>query len=281
MELNDKKSTGPGIEAEIEVRVETVTVIESAGPVRTPDNEIRRSLQAEPSDTPVMYQTWRDLLFLHWEWDAGEIQAMLPPGLFVDTHNGKAYVAVTPFFMSDVRASFLPPIPGTTDFLELNVRTYVHDRNGVPGVWFFSLDCNHGLAVMMAKMFYSLPYHGAEMEAQERLGVVSYRCQRSGAGEASEFQYRREDKPVGAQIGSLPFFLTERYFLYSRSPRSGKLYSARVHHAPWDLFHAQVGKFDARMLQLNKLDPKLRPPDHAWMGSTVRVKIYGLQELAT
>ena len=46
MELNDKKSTGPGIEAEIEVRVETVTVIESTGPVRTPDNEIRRSLQA-------------------------------------------------------------------------------------------------------------------------------------------------------------------------------------------------------------------------------------------
>ena len=139
-----------------------------------------------------------------------------------------------------------------------------------------SLDCNNGLAVMMAKMFYSLPYFPAEMEAVERSGMITYRCHRAGAREPSDFHYRRENQPVGAQAGSLPFFLTERYLLYAYS-RSGKLYSARIHHAPWDLFQAHVGKCDAQMLRLNNLDPKLRQPDHAWMGSTVRVKIYPLE----
>jgi len=148
--------------AEIDVRIETKTTIEP-GRVTKPDIEARRALQREPAAKPVIYQTWSDLLFLHWEWDPAEIQATLPPGLYVDTYGEKAYVGVIPFRMTDVRASFLPEIPGVTNFLELNVRTYVHDRDGRPGVWFYSLDLNHGLGVLLAKTFFSLPYHNATM----------------------------------------------------------------------------------------------------------------------
>jgi uncharacterized protein YqjF (DUF2071 family) len=266
--------------AEVRLRIETVTttVIEPAI-AAPPDLETRKALQQEPSSTPVMYQTWRDLLFLHWEWDPAEIQATLPPGLYVDTHGDKAYVAVTPFFMNDVRASFLPEIPGTANFLELNVRTYVYDRNGIPGLWFYSLDCNQGLAVLMAKAFYSLPYHSAEMEAKVDSGFFQYRCHRVGEREAATFHYRKEEKSVHAQPGSLPFFLAERYLLYAFSAKSGKLYSARVNHAPWELFHAHLGKYDETMLRINQLDPKLRPPDHQWIASPVRVKIYALGEV--
>jgi uncharacterized protein len=266
--------------AELRVRIETVTttVIASALP-SPPDLDSRKALQQEPASTPVMYQTWRDLLFLHWEWDPAAIQATLPPGLYVDTHGDKAYVAVTPFFMNDVRASFLPEIPGTANFLELNVRTYVYDQNGMPGIWFYSLDCNQSLAVMMAKAFYSLPYHTAEMEAKEDSGLFQYRCQRLGERETATFHYRKEDKMVSAQPGSLPFFLAERYLLYSYSAKSGKLYSARVHHAPWALNHAHLGKYDETMLRINGLDPKLKPSDHQWIASPVRVKIYGLGEV--
>jgi uncharacterized protein len=265
--------------SKIEVRIEavTTTVIEPAV-VPTPTLDIRKSLRDEPSATPVMYQTWRDLLFLHWEWDPAEIQATLPPGLFVDTHGEKAYVAVTPFFMNEVRASFLPALPGASDFLELNVRTYVHDRNGVPGVWFYSLDCNLGLAVLLAKAFYSLPYYSAEMEASEESGYFRYHCHRQGERERATFHYRKGDEKVSSQPGSLPFFLVERYLLYSYSPKTQKLYRARVHHAPWDLFKVQLGKYDETMLRINNLDPKLRPPSHAWVASSARVKVYALEE---
>jgi len=243
-----------------------------------PTIELRRSLQKEPEATPVMYQTWRDLLFLHWEWNPAEIQATLPPGLYVDTFGEKAYVGVTPFFMDDVRASFLPEIPGTANFLELNVRTYVYDRNGVPGIWFYSLDCNQVLAVALAKFFYSLPYHSADMEGRETAGLIEYNCQRLGERDSARFNYRRESKPVGSQAGSLPFFLCERYLLYSYSAKTQKLYSARVHHAPWALFQAHVGKCDETMLRLNNLNPRLHPPHHAWVASPVRVKIFALNE---
>ena len=37
--------------------------------------------------------------------------------------------------------------------MELNLRTYVYDRAGVPGVWFYSLDANQPLAVGIARRF--------------------------------------------------------------------------------------------------------------------------------
>jgi uncharacterized protein YqjF (DUF2071 family) len=217
-------------------------------------------------------------LFLHWEWDPAEIQATLPPGLYVDTYGSKAYVGLIPFRMTDVRASFLPEIPGASNFLELNVRTYVHDEKGRPGVWFYSLDLNHGLGVMMAKVFYSLPYHSATMSAEDRAGLIQYKCHRQTAPEPTILYYRKEAKTVAARPGSLPFFLAERYLLYSYSRRTRTLYMARVHHAPWELSEAHLGKYDETMLRLNNLNPHLRPPNHRWYGSPVRVKIYALEK---
>lgn len=272
MELNDK--------TEVNIRIETVSATSvEVVPIPSPTLEQRKALQSEPTDTPVMYQTWSDLLFLHWEWDPAAIQATLPPGLYVDTYGDRAYVAVTPFGMNDVRASFLPEIPGTANFLELNVRTYVHDRNGVPGVWFYSLDCNQTLAVLMARGFYSLPYFSAEMSACEEVGYYRFRCQRRGESDAAVFHYRKEEKPVNSQPGTLPFFLAERYLLYSYSKRTRKLYSARIHHQPWELFQAHIGRCDDTMLRLNRFDPRLRDPDHHWVASSLRVKIFALDEI--
>ncbi|HAY10466.1 MAG TPA: DUF2071 domain-containing protein, partial [Thauera sp.] len=45
----------------------------------------------------------------------------------------------------------LPPVPWLSYFLELNLRTYVHDDAGRPGIWFYSLDCNRALAVWVAR----------------------------------------------------------------------------------------------------------------------------------
>ncbi|MDP4593007.1 MAG: hydantoinase B/oxoprolinase family protein, partial [Beijerinckiaceae bacterium] len=114
---------------------------------------------------PVMFRQWRDLLFLHWEYPVEAIQATLPNGLFVDTFAGKAYLGVVPFFMQKIRPRFLPAVPGISDFMELNLRTYVHDKAGVPGVWFYSLDANQWMAVQIARRFFHLPYEYAKMKS--------------------------------------------------------------------------------------------------------------------
>ena len=115
-----------------------------------------------------MRQCWSGLLFLHWPVDPAMIQSRLPDGLFVDTYDNKAWLGVVPFFMDRVRPVMLPPVPGLSWFLELNVRTYVHDAQGRPGVWFFSLDCNQPLAVEIARRFFHLPYEHAAMKAARR-----------------------------------------------------------------------------------------------------------------
>jgi uncharacterized protein YqjF (DUF2071 family) len=141
-------------------------------PVSFPTLESRIAVRELPARAHVMHQRWESLLFLHWRWDAAEIQRTLPPGLFVDTFQGDAWLAIVPFYMRGIRPRFCPPVPGISDFLELNVRTYVHDEQGRPGVWFYSLDCNQPLAVWTARTFFHLPYQHARMWAEISDGCI-------------------------------------------------------------------------------------------------------------
>jgi uncharacterized protein YqjF (DUF2071 family) len=75
-----------------------------------------------------------------------------------------AWVGVVPFRMDRIRPYCLPPVPWLSWFLELNVRTYVHDDEGNPGVWFHSLDTNRWPAYKIARTAFKLPYHHAAMQ---------------------------------------------------------------------------------------------------------------------
>jgi uncharacterized protein len=97
-------------------------MISSVTTPRTPGLPQRLAARARPAGRPVMYQQWRDLLFLHWEYSTAAIQATLPEGLVVDTFGGKAYLGVVPFFMRNIRPCFLPVMPGISNFMEMNLR---------------------------------------------------------------------------------------------------------------------------------------------------------------
>ena len=99
-----------------------------------------------------MRQTGSKLLFAHWPVKPDVLRPLIPPGLILDTFEGEAWVGVVPFYMSQVRFRYAPPFPTTTEFCELNVRTYVMPKGGKPGVWFFSLDASSQLAVRGARV---------------------------------------------------------------------------------------------------------------------------------
>ena len=235
-----------------------------------------------PRRSPVMYQKWLDLLFLHWEFSPEAIQRTLPPGLYVDTFEDKAYVGVVPFFMRDVRPRFLPAVPGVSNFQELNVRTYVHDDSGMPGVWFYSLDANQYLAVKAARCFFSLPYFYSEMGAEinPTNREVSYFSRRRGtdAGLKSTFRYRPTSDTSTAAPGTLEFFLVERYVLFAYS-RKGRLYSGRVWHSPYRLTSVEVSSMDENVLRLDGLSKPAAAPAHRIMSPGVEVDIFGLEDV--
>jgi uncharacterized protein len=182
-----------------------------------------------------MGQTWRSLLFAHWPVPVEAVRSHVPGDLTVDTHDGTAWIGVTPFRLSGLRARALPPAPVLSSFLELNVRTYVtiEDR---PGIWFFSLDASSRLAVEAARRGYRLPYFRARMSADERDGYVRYVSERTSAG-ARPAAFSSRYGPGGdvfiATPGSLEHFLSERYCLYTVD--EGELFRGEIHHEPWPL----------------------------------------------
>src|SRR5918998_4800797 len=99
------------------------------------NNIDRLSIRERPDGLYIMRQTWGKLLFMHWRLPAETLRAHVPAELEIDTFDGEAWIAVTPFTIWGMRLSFLPPVPGLSEMHELNVRTYVHYK-GVPGVLF-------------------------------------------------------------------------------------------------------------------------------------------------
>lgn len=246
----------------------------------TPTIEQRLAARRRPTSSgPVMFQSWRELLFIHWRLDPQIIQNSLPDGLTVDTFDGEAYIGVVPFFMRNIRPRGLPCIPGISNFLELNVRTYVHDHHGTPGVWFYSLDANQKLAVRIARTFFALPYFDATMSATIEDGCVDYYLQRRGTGEQHHcrYLYRPGASLKPAQPGTLSFFLVERYYLFSHRPKREQLYAGQVHHTPYPLIEAEVDQYSDAIIDLAGLPRPNRPPDHIIMSHGVDVDIFAIQ----
>src|SRR5690606_23244875 len=121
-----------------------------------------------PAGRWTWLQSWLDLAFLHWPFDPGEVSALLPPGVVLDTFESRSWGGEVTLRMT-LERRLLPSLPGAWKYAEINVRTYVrhHDK---PCVWFFSLDATSGLAVLGGRRFFHLPYYKADIEIKEREG---------------------------------------------------------------------------------------------------------------
>lgn len=227
--------------------------------------------RVRPTRRPVMRQRWDDLFFLHWEYDAAALQARLPAGLTVDTFEGKAHLGVVGFRMNAVRPAGLPALPWLSYFNELNVRTYVRDASGEPGVWFFSLDCDRAPAVAIARACFGLPYEHAAMSFGPGL---SQNCRRSGQAETARYAWSAADASQTATPGSLTFHLTERYSFFS--VRSGRLARGQVHHAPYALSPAATSAWSDLPLRWDGFAVGGRAPELAHCCQGVAIEAFSL-----
>jgi uncharacterized protein YqjF (DUF2071 family) len=221
-----------------------------------------------------MRQSWNNLLFAHWKVPFNKVRAAVPAELDLDTFEGDCYVGLVPFAMRNVRPRYFPAMPFLSNFLELNLRTYVKtprtaegdfaarartilapdaagrgpEQNG-GGVYFFSLDCNNAVAVEIGCKVYKLPYYNALMKlAIDREDWHHYQCVRLHEGE-EQLKFKASYRPTGdveySKPGSLEAFLTERYCLLLS--HEGNIHRGDVHHRPWPL-QACEAKIDFNMM---------------------------------
>ena len=218
----------------------------------------------QPVRRAVMKQGWYDLAYIHFRYSVEEVARILPDGLEVDVCDSSAWVGLIPFSMRGIGVPGLPAVPYLGSFPEVNVRTYVR-RNGVPGVWFCSLDINRLLPTIVARTTYTLPYCFGRA-SNKRVGdelhtKVERRWPRSDSASSASGAHettRDASKPhtnirlkIGEHIASpspLEVFLSARWGLYTTT-RSGSLRYAPISHEPWRLQRAEIIELNDSLIE--------------------------------
>jgi uncharacterized protein YqjF (DUF2071 family) len=188
---------------------------------------------------------WHDLLFAHWRIRPERLRSLIPAALEIDTFDGWAWIGIVPFHMTGIRLRRMPEFCSLA-FPELNVRTYVRrrqrDGSEKGGVWFLSLDAASRFGVCVAKNWYRLPYHLAEIDIGcDSDGYHFQNRRRSAPAKSGELEIRY--RPIAgarpALSGTLEHWLVERYALFAQR-RSGRIACADIYHEPWQIQPAEA-----------------------------------------
>lgn len=223
---------------------------------------------------PVIRQSWLELTFLHWAFDPAVVRPLIPAELELDLWEGKCYVGLVPFILAGITHPKAPAVPWLSRFNETNVRTYVWDRYGRRGVWFFSLDAARLAAVVGARISYALPYYWAKMRVDREGRQVLYRSRRRH-GPPGETNIA---VTPGATIGEpspLEVFLTARWRLFAY--QRGRLFRADIDHPRWPLQAAAVDRLEETLVRAAGLPaPRGEPLAHFSAGVRVMTGWPGL-----
>ena len=187
-----------------------------------------------------MTQKWEDLVMAHYPAQPELIQSSLPDDLQLDTFESRAWFSVVAFRLTDLRIRPLHFVKWQ-DFWEINLRTYVRDRKGNQGVWFYSLDSSDLFGVLGARLLYGLRYNFARINrdgsAEERR-LIYHGNRGKIASSRIEADWDNAEK-VKNEPGTLDHFLLERYRFWSRRSLASRSSSAFVSHVPYEAVQLQ------------------------------------------
>lgn len=208
---------------------------------------------------------------MHWPVPAEAVRPLIPEALGLDLWEGRAYVGIVPFLMREIAPSWLPSA-FAFDFLECNLRTYVHLDGDHPGVWFCSLEASSWLAVQAARAGWGLPYHHARMRHAREGDEASFDTVRRSDGATLAVRYR-VGEPMGAsEPGTLEHFFLERYYLYS--VHGGRLERGQVHHVPYPARRAEILSIEDSLVKAAGMPAVEGPPALVHFSEGVDVEVF-------
>lgn len=187
-------------------------------------------------------QTWRDVLFEHFEIENTRfLESLLPKGCSLDHYEGKYYLGLVSMKMTNVRHKMFPSFVWFASYNELNVRTYIR-YNAKPGVLFLTLDVDSLLSVLGARVLYGLPYRYRNFTLHSN----SVTSSKWGSKEFS-CEYEPYGEELVHEEGSFAFWATERYFFANK--HLGESFMGIISHKPWRLSSARVKSDNLEILK--------------------------------
>ena len=200
----------------------------------------KREFEAEEG-RPLFHAGWRRTVFIHYEVPPAALQPQVPFPL--DTRDGKAYVSLVAFTLSDLRFAAGGPPLTTHGFL--NVRTYLRGN----GIYFLAEWLPQPFCVLLGPRLYGLPYRLGRLDYRHLHETGRLNGRVEGRGGALEFEAPIDPgasfRPCDA--GGLDEFLLERYTAFTTRRGTDRLF--RVWHRPWPQVPLDVTMRDERLLE--------------------------------
>ena len=248
--------------------------------MKLPTTEARLALRERPQESPTLVQHCHDILWMHWSCPAEAVQETLPAGLHVDTFKGQAWVGIVPQRFTGLRLGWMPPIPFLSSGVELQVRTYVFDDQGRPGIWFFSVDTANSLAVNAGRSRLKANYQPAITEFQRIGKKLTFLAIRKGEQHQEKIFFRIRDELPAPAPDSLETFLTERHLLFTANRKRQQLFASQIHHAPYAFAKPDVGDWQQAPLRWNGSTPFAKPPTHVLYSPGAKTEFFPLKPVS-
>lgn len=175
-----------------------------------------------------------DLTLLHWPVDPQRISRSLPPGLAVDTYDGRAWLGLVLFRVQRVRARISHALQILPPYMQVCARTYV-TCGDKPGLYFLGLHADCPPVIRAAQAVLGMNIHHAQARLGKQGPWLGYRFDHAPDGAepmALDLSCRPLGVPGQASAGSLAHFLLERYCVYL-ADNAGTLRRGEFHHLPW------------------------------------------------
>lgn len=193
-----------------------------------------------PLERTFLRAAWRNLVALSYEADPSVLVPLVPPGLELDLHEGRAYVSLVGFLFLDTCALGIR-LPLCSRFEEVNLRFYVRRRGPEGdrrGVVFVKELVPRWLITAGARVLFGEPYHTVPMRS--RLETEPGSAPRDVRFLEYEWYWggrwhrlaARAALPMGPiEPGSRTAFLLERHWGYT--PRRSGALEYRVTRPGW------------------------------------------------
>ncbi len=217
-----------------------------------------------------MDQYWEHLLLLHWPVEKESIMQTLPDDLQVDLFDKQAWVSVVGFKLSGLRISPVRWIKWP-DFWEINLRTYVKDRSGKKGIWFYSLDSSDIFAVTGARLLYGLDYNFANTfgaASGENISFISERkFPHRKAKSVFSGKIKSSEDSVNFVSSALDKFLLERYRFWTKRKHACRSETGCVQHIPYKAIKVSKPKYSGELFTSQGM---IEPQNDAFIGHYCR-----------
>jgi len=197
----------------------------------------------------MIIQNWKNLFFLHFSIEPTALKACLPGEIEIDLYNNKAYLAIVGFEMQHIRFKKFPFLHYPS-FFELNLRTYIKLPDGRAAIYFFSLDANSKLSVIIAQKLFKLPYQYYNIEY-----AIHHQ-----SGNMRSFEQERIVNDIHFTISveqandPLAFFLLERYHFMTK--QKGSFYVGSLTHVPYAAVRLKSYHFKTHLFERFSINEK-------------------------